>query len=220
MTHPLPKAILFDWDNTLANTWPVIHASLSDTMIAMGHEPWTLEKTKRDVHRSMRDSFPELFGDRWEEAGRIYQSSYRKHRAVKLEALPKAIEMLDMLRTIPGLYVAVVSNKMGPALREEIAQLGWESYFAKAIGAQDASDDKPSAAPVLMALAGTNITLGKHVWFIGDSITDMECAYNTGCHPIFYGSDDPKADKYKHCRPAVHVSDHQELMALIAKYGK
>jgi phosphoglycolate phosphatase len=215
MTHPAPKAILFDWDNTLADTWPLIHAALCDTLRAMGHEPWTLEKTKREVHRSMRDSFPELFGDRWEEAGRIYQKSYRSHRTIKLAALPYALELLKALKQKPGLYVAVVSNKIGTSLREEVAQLGWNQYFAKIIGAQDAAEDKPSKAPVLLALDGSNIEPGKHVWFIGDSLTDMECAYNSGCHPIFYGDADPTTEKYSHCRPAVHVADHKALMALL-----
>jgi phosphoglycolate phosphatase len=36
-----PKAILFDWDNTLADTWPTIHQAMSETFAAMGQEPWS-----------------------------------------------------------------------------------------------------------------------------------------------------------------------------------
>ena len=63
-----PDAIIFDWDNTLVDTWPVIHAALFETFTAMGHVPWTLEETKARVALSMRESFPKLFGDRWAAA--------------------------------------------------------------------------------------------------------------------------------------------------------
>ena len=63
-----PKAILFDWDGTLVDNWPVIHAALNETLISFGHRPWTLAETMERVSRSQRDSFPLIFGDRWEAA--------------------------------------------------------------------------------------------------------------------------------------------------------
>ena len=60
-----PKAIIFDWDDTLIDNWQAIHTALNLTLVTMGHERWSFEKTKSNVRRSMRDSFPELFGDRW-----------------------------------------------------------------------------------------------------------------------------------------------------------
>ena len=69
-----PRALIFDWDNTLVDTWPTIHEALSHTFEAMGVEPWTLEQTRQRVRRSMRESFPELFGDRWTHARDIFLS--------------------------------------------------------------------------------------------------------------------------------------------------
>ena len=63
-----PKALLFDWDNTLVESWDAIHHALVVTFEAMGHEPWSLDETKARVRRSLRDAFPALFGTRWEEA--------------------------------------------------------------------------------------------------------------------------------------------------------
>ena len=53
-----PKAIIFDWDDTLIDNWQAIHAALNLTLNKMGHERWSFEKTKSNVRRSMRDSFP------------------------------------------------------------------------------------------------------------------------------------------------------------------
>ena len=54
-TLTLPKAVIFDWDNTLVDSWPVIHHALNETLEAYGKPLWTLEETKDRVRHSMRD---------------------------------------------------------------------------------------------------------------------------------------------------------------------
>jgi phosphoglycolate phosphatase len=210
----VPKGFIFDWDNTLADTWPIIHAALNDTLHFMGHELWSLEKVKRDVHRSMRDSFPELFGEGWQHAGAYYMERYRHHRLTQLQPLPYAINLLEWLKK-NGFFTAVVSNKMGPSLREEIAFLKWEHFFSVAIGASDAKEDKPSPLPALLALEGSGLKPGLDIWFIGDSVTDLRCATRLGASSIFFGENDslPKEDVdyviHQHC------PNHAVLLELI-----
>ncbi|MEK9930797.1 MAG: HAD hydrolase-like protein, partial [Rhodospirillaceae bacterium] len=69
---PLPRAILFDWDNTLVDTWGVIHDSMNVTLKHMGQNQWTIEETRKNVRKALREAFPELFGDRWEEARDVF----------------------------------------------------------------------------------------------------------------------------------------------------
>ena len=61
----MPRAILFDWDNTLVESWGVIHEAMNLTLAAMGHPRWTREDTEARVRASLRDSFPLLFGERY-----------------------------------------------------------------------------------------------------------------------------------------------------------
>ena len=65
MTAPsrLPRAVIFDWDNTLIDSWAVIEASVNVTLEAMGHQPWTPEEIRDRVRHSLRNAFPPLFGD-------------------------------------------------------------------------------------------------------------------------------------------------------------
>ena len=44
-----PTALIFDWDNTLVDTWPTIHDALNTMLPQMGHEAWTLSETKQRV---------------------------------------------------------------------------------------------------------------------------------------------------------------------------
>ena len=60
--HP-PRAILFDWDNTLVDTWATIHDALNFLMRAMDRPEWSLDETRQRVRLSLREAFPLYFGD-------------------------------------------------------------------------------------------------------------------------------------------------------------
>jgi len=184
---PKPKAIIFDWDNTLVDTWPLIQNAIDTTMIAMGREPWGLQKVRDNVHKSMRESFPEIFGDDWQKAGEIYKSTYRSSHIDLIQFLPGAAELINLLEE-QGITQFVVSNKIGATLRKEAAKLAVDQQFFALIGATDADADKPSSKPVELALMGSDLDPKKdEIWFVGDTITDVECAYNSGCRPVVYG---------------------------------
>ena len=213
-----PKAVLFDWDNTLVDTWPIIHAALATAFAHMGQEPWTIEQVRARVHKSMRDAFPQVFGEKWEEAAEVYQTAFRAIHLERLRVLDGAEDMLKELRGM-GLYMAVVSNKKGVNLRRECDHLAWNGYFDAIIGSTDATHDKPHAAPVVMALEGSGLKPGPDIWFIGDSVIDLECAKNTDLTAVLYG-DNHTAEKddcgwlCEGFRILAHVPDHSALRAL------
>ena len=181
-----PRAILFDWDNTLIDSWAVIHDALAVTLKTMGHEPWPLEETKRRVRHSLRDAFPALFGDRWQAARALYLDTFAATHLTRLAPMAGAEEMLVYLAE-RGYYLAVVSNKTGVLLRREAAHLGWTRYFARLIGAGDASADKPDPAPIYAALCDSGIA-PQSAWYVGDTDLDIDCALGSGCVPVLLGA--------------------------------
>jgi len=214
----LPRAVLFDWDNTLIDNWGCIHAALNAALVAMGQDPWSYQETLVRVRHSLRDSFPRMFGPRWPEAREIFYNHYAGHHLTGVEALPGAAELLARLNAL-GIYVAVVSNKTGRFLRAEVALLGWEAWFGQLIGAGDAEADKPAEAPVALALTPAGLVPGhfkpEHVWFVGDAAIDMECAHRTGCWPVLVGpGHDEALNKYP---PALHIPDCTAFSELLAR---
>lgn len=181
-----PRAILFDWDNTLVDSWAVIHEALNHCMSAMEKPLWSIEETKEKVRLSLRDSFPLHFGERWEEAKTIYLD---KFQTIHLDRLTPLSGRETMLRALAadGIFLAVVSNKSGDLLRREVERLGWSPLFGSIIGAGDAAADKPACEPVHLALAESGVEAGDEVWFVGDTAVDMECALNSGCVPVLLG---------------------------------
>jgi len=179
----LPRAILFDWDNTLVDSWATIHEALNFLMRAMGQLEWSLAETRERVRLSLRETFPILFGERWEEAQGIYLDKFREIHLDRLCPLPGREAMLRALAE-QSLYLGVVSNKTGELLRREVARLGWSAFFKSVVGAGDAVADKPACDPVHLALEGSGVVAGEEVWFVGDTSVDMECAINSGCVPV------------------------------------
>ncbi|MBB4265335.1 HAD family hydrolase [Roseospira visakhapatnamensis] len=217
-----PRALLFDWDNTLVDSWPCIHRSITVLMERMGKPPWTMEETKRRVGRSMRDTFPEMFGERWMEARDIFLDAFRALHLEMLAVLDGVPAMLEGLAA-RGVPMGLVSNKTGALLRREVAALGWESYFFAQVGAGDAARDKPAPEAVMLALSSAPtgprrdpVTPGPDVWFVGDTPTDMACAHATGCAPVLLRGWAPEAGEFAEYPPLVYLSHGDHLMKVVA----
>jgi phosphoglycolate phosphatase len=208
-----PRAILFDWDNTLVDSWSTIHEALNFLMAAMDKPLWTIEETRERVRLSLREAFPRIFGERWEEARDIYLDRFRAIHLESLTALPGRTELLQRLAD-EEIFLGVVSNKTGSLLRRETDHIGWAALFGSVVGAGDAPLDKPDAAPVRLALEQSGIDPGETVWFVGDTGIDMECAHNSGCVPVLLGSGMTQ-EEFGGCPPRFVFSDCLTLFRFV-----
>jgi phosphoglycolate phosphatase len=195
-----PSALLFDWDNTLVDSWSVIHAAMNETLEVMGHPRWSRSEAETRIRASMRDSFPGLFGDRWRDAEKAFYAAFERLHMDQLVPLPGAADLLAWAASA-GFYLGVVSNKRGPYLRKEAAYLGWDKYFAALAGAGDAAKDKPAREHVQLALDPGNLQPGSHVWFIGDTDIDLICGHNNGCVPVLVRPLPPHAGEFGEAAP-------------------
>ena len=210
-----PKAVLFDWDGTLIDSWPPIHESMNRTLTAMGHEPWSYEETLSRVRKSLREAFPELFGDRWEEAREIFYGAYRAVHLERIAVIDGAEELLGAFHGL-GCHLGVVSNKSGRHLRAESTHLGWDRYFGGfLVGATDAPRDKPALDPVYMALRDTGIEPGRDVWFIGDTWVDMACGRAGNCTAVLVGDKDPADPEFADHPPDRHFLSCRALLEVV-----
>ncbi len=179
-----PDAILFDWDNTLIDGWAAIEAGLNAAFAAFGKPAWGREQVLANVRKSLRDSFPEHFGAEWERARDIFYEAVEATHLQVIRPLPETLAMLDGLTHLP---LGVVSNKQGPLLRREAEHLGWDGRFLTLVGAGDAVADKPSGAPLHLALSRMGLSAGPHIWYVGDTSIDMQAARAAGCVAVLLG---------------------------------
>ena len=207
----LPRAILFDWDNTLVESWGVIHEAMNLTLDAMGFGRWSREETETRVRASLRDSFPAMFGERWRDAEQIFYGAFSSIHLKHLRALPGADEMLAHLAQVERIYLGVVSNKRGEYLRREAEHLGWTGHFRTLAGAGDAARDKPAIEHVQLALG--ELACGADIWMVGDADIDLKCAWNAGCTPVLLRAAAPADGEFPGHQPALYFPDCAGLLA-------
>ena len=180
-----PRAILFDWDNTLVDGWAAIEAGLNAAFREFGLPLWNRTQVLANVRRALRESFPELFGADWERARDIFYAEVRACHLQVLTPMPGAAMALEA--GAGRLPMGVVSNKQGPLLRAEALHLGWDRHFGPLIGAGDAAADKPSPAPILMALDALGLSPAPDIWYVGDTALDMQAARAAGLRAVLMG---------------------------------
>lgn len=212
---PRPEALVFDWDNTLVDAWPGIATALNAALARFGKPAWTLDEVRARVRRSLRDSFPSLFGRGWQEARDVFYEALEATHLSQVTPLSGAAETLAQARAL-GLPLAVVSNKTGRYLRREAEALGWSGHFAILVGAGDAPADKPDSAPMRMALAALGLGGGPSVWYVGDTALDMLAARSAGLTGVLIGDaeHDGGLGATGH---DWHAADHAGLRHLLAQ---
>lgn len=187
MSLPQPRAVLWDWDNTLVDAWAGVQAGMNAALRAFDMPEWTVEEVRTRARLSLREAFPALFGSEWEKARDLFYAEVRARHLEFITPLPGVVEAMTAGANWPQ---GVVSNKQGPILRREVEHLGWAARFSALVGAGDAAADKPSPAPVLLALEKLGVPPGPEVWFIGDTGVDMEAARAAGCSAVLLGNAD------------------------------
>ena len=128
-----PRAILFDWDNTLVDTWPTIVECYRDTFTALGHTPWTAQEVKERAHGSLRDAFPALFGPRAGEAEKVFYETFFRIHLERLTPLPGAEELLKHRFAIINLWRPI----RGPVLESPLTLCDAQSLAEEDLVASD-----------------------------------------------------------------------------------
>ncbi len=191
-----PKAIVFDWDDTIISAWHIIHAAINDTLVAMGEKPWTDDEARERIGPPAKVLFAELFGEEnCKKADEIYINSYQTRIKDHIKAHDGAEDLLKFAND-NDIYCTIASTKRGSILRKETQELGFDKYFKHVVGTGDAEQDKPAKEIVTRSLEGSGIDPEKdNVWFIGDGITDLKCAKNSGCKAVFVETKLPPEDQ-------------------------
>ncbi|MDY0028547.1 MAG: HAD family hydrolase [Pseudobdellovibrionaceae bacterium] len=184
---PEPDAIFFDWDGTLADGLPLIKSGYDYMTARLGLPEFTLDDVKGFMRRSSRDLFPQLFGNRAEEAKNLFYEFVRGRYLSFFSPIDGAEALLQSMRDseIPA---ALISNKNHDLLVSELQEHGWDLYFSCIVGAGKAERDKPEADPLVMARDMAGLSDAHVIWYVGDSETDMVAALAAGMVPVFVES--------------------------------
>jgi len=209
-----PQAVFFDWDGTLALTRDLVVSAMEKTLSFYGLPDWdTIKVEKRDTTKSLKENFPNFFGDNAVQAYEAYLKNYEDGFCV-LKVPEGAKDVLTLL-SAQDIALGFISNKEKSLLLKEVTHLFPNIEFLDIMGNGDAKHNKPHPAPILEITQAHNIDLGS-IWMVGDTKQDTECAYEAGCSPILIGegkfmNSEYIQEKKKANPPLVTFSNFQEF---------
>lgn len=180
------KYVLFDWDNTLAETRPSLVWAVDKILAEYGLPCWEISKEKRNRNLSFKDNFPLVFGTHAAEAYEKYREVYKKIAAEKVRTFDKVKDVLSFLRQ-RNIGLIIMTNKERCLLEYELPLLFEPDIFSRIVCGHEAPADKPSGRHALYALEGLlprEEINRQTVWIVGDSPQDSASAMEIGALPV------------------------------------
>jgi phosphoglycolate phosphatase len=184
----LPKAVFFDWDGTLVDSFGFLHAAHNHARVSLGMEPFSIEDFSGYFGQPREILYTKIYGENRDKAKEYFEEFVYGHYKEHLKPLPMAGEVLQWFKTA-GISCGVVSNKKRELILAEIENYGWGEYFCSIVGAAEASEDKPSPAPLALGVIRAGIAAEpQDIWFVGDTDNDLGCGNDYGAVCIFLES--------------------------------
>ncbi len=182
--------VIFDWDNTLAESRNTLVLAVNRVLDEYGLPDWTQVRDKRDPNLSFMDNFPRIFGE--ENAAEAYERYVEIYSSVvrgKISTFPGVHKVLEFFNK-RGIPMMVMSNKDRRLMNIELPLLFDPSLFFRVVCGHEAVRDKPFPDQIYHTLKGLlkpeEITSQK-VWMIGDSPMDSDSAQAANALPIRIG---------------------------------
>ncbi len=211
------KYVVFDWDGTLADTYPVISAAYDYTFDTLGLPRIPYDEVKRITSTLQnKDTLGCIFGERKQEAADAYYSFIGNHHAAALEAMPGAHSVLEYCRK-HNITSILITNKKTLYVAEEIEKLGFSEFFDKVIAAGEYAEDKPHPLATHAAFGG-KLPPADEILVLGDGEADFQTAatYAHDNRKAFCVIYDPKR-KYKGSEPDRKIDDLRQVIEIIGE---
>lgn len=172
-------AVLFDFDGTLADSYPAIAASVNHVRAGRGLPPLSVEEVKRHVGRG-----PEYLLAHTVPGGDLAVDipCYRAHHPSVMVAgtqlLPGAANVIQSLHRA-GKRIGLCSNKPRLFSHDLLRHLNLADYFSVILGPEDVPRPKPAPDMLLTAVARLGLSNAEAL-YVGDMVVDVETARAAG----------------------------------------
>lgn len=194
-----PRAVLFDFDGTLADSYAAIASSVNHVRTLNGYPPLPVGEVKRHVGHGaahlLRHTVPDVDLEPALQAYRVHHASIMKPLT---HLLPGAADALNFLHA-RHVRLGVCSNKPSAFTRELLTYLDVVNFFDVVLGPEDVPSLKPAPDMLLAALQRLNV-VAKDVLYVGDMTVDVQTARAAGA-PVWVvctGSDPRHAIEAAH----------------------
>ena len=183
------KFVLFDWDNTLAESKTPLVYAIKQVIAEKNLPSWESLQKVRDHNLSFKANFKNFFKEQADEVYARYAEVYLQNVKRMIKTFPKVHEVVDLLQK-HGVKLMVMTNKDRQLLEYELPLLFEPSCFERIVCGCEAPCDKPHKEQVIYTLSGylkPEEISRSNVWVVGDSPQDSKAALASGALPIRIG---------------------------------
>jgi phosphoglycolate phosphatase len=209
------RAVIFDWDGTLLDSWHADVAAYLEMFHALGIE-WGEKELCRhyspDWHAVYRAAG--LACERWAEADRLWRDAYAHLRP---QLLPGARRMLAQLRRRYRLALVTSGNRA--RVSRQLREFGLAGIFRAKVFAEDSHRRKPHAAPLACALARLRL-LPQDCVYVGDAPEDIEMARRARVRAIAVFGPFPTHERLRASRADALLNSIRELPAALERLSR
>jgi phosphoglycolate phosphatase len=172
------RAIIFDWDLTLWNSWDIHRWLMERTAEALGVEAPTAEAIAREFHRPFLEHLAWFLGPDQQRVIEVYVGLYRDVVGEKGWLYPGIAEALGQLKE-QGFRLAIFSDKRHAFGVCELEQTGLKGLLEQTLFLHDGRPYKPDPVGLQQVMRDLQVT-PEETLYIGDSHNDVRCAHRAG----------------------------------------
>lgn len=183
---PIPRAILFDLDGTLADTAPDLAAAVNLLRTSQGLKPATYESLRPVASSGARGLIGVAFGLRPEDAGyEELRTDFLNNYAAALAVESRLFDgVIDLIRGLSehDLAWGIVTNKAARFTEPLVGRIGLHEAGCVVSG-DTTPQPKPHPGPLLEAARRLGIS-PQDCWYVGDDIRDIQAGQAAGMHTV------------------------------------
>lgn len=176
------KALVFDFDMTLADSSKVIYKLLSECSRNFGYEPGSFDYVFPVIGNTHEIMLTHITGekdpDKIHTMREAYRQLCREKMAKDTELFSDSPAMIENLAK-KGYKIGLLSLKLREVLMQSLVQYDIAKYFDTVVGCEDCSTPKPDPSGLYVCLEHLGLKKDE-VLYVGDSLVDEGAAKAAG----------------------------------------
>ena len=208
------RAILFDHDGTLVDSYVGIARCMSLTCRDIGKPEMSEEEVRASIGPSLENRFTDLWGAETSEiAVKIYRSHYETNFISGTRLLPGVKETLDAIAQ-KNLLIACVTNKTWSYCVRQLEHFGLMERMDAVFGTKQGLPPKPDPAMLRAALDRFQISSGEAA-MVGDTPIDVAAARAAGVKSWAVKGDFATPEEMKKASPDTYFETISNIVTFL-----